>query len=286
MTRNKATAIGCVTIAFWSLLAVLSVLAIPVPPFLLNALSFGIGGIAGLIWIAVAGRFHLLRGIPLSAILFGTAGLFGYHALYFFAMRMAPPAEAGLVNYLWPLLIVLFSGLLPGERLRRGHLIGAGLAFVGVAVIILGKGSSELSGRAVIGLALALLAAFVWATYSTGSRRMAAVPTEAVAIYCVLTALLSVVCHLLWEDTLWPLSSGGWIAIVVMGLGPVGLAFYTWDVGMKHGNIQLLGVISYAAPLFSTLALVIGGAASLTPSIGLAALLITIGAAIAARAGR
>lgn len=283
MTREKATAIGCITIGLWSLLAVLTVYAVPVPPLLLNALTFGIGGVVGVIWIAARGRLGLLKTLGWRSIAFGTAGLFGYHALYFSAIRLAPPAEAGLINYLWPLLIVLFSGLLPGERLSKRHLMGAGLAFCGVAITISTSTSGDLGQGAYLGLGLAFLAAFVWAIYSVGSRRMPDVPTEAVALYCLATALLSVLCHLAWEATVWPQTPIAWGAILALGLGPVGLAFYTWDIGMKQGNIQLLGVLSYAAPLLSTLCLVMGGVTVLTPAIGVAALLITLGALLAAK---
>lgn len=284
MTRNRATGIGAITIILWSLLAVLTVYAVPVPPLLLNALTFGIGGVVGLAWIAARGRLGVLQALGWRSLAFGTAGLFGYHALYFSAIRLAPPAEAGLVNYLWPLLVVLFSGLLPGEHLRKGHLIGAGLAFVGVAIMIAGSASGDLGYGAFLGLGLAFVAAFVWALYSVGARRMPNVPTEAVALYCLATAVLSVLCHLLWEDTLWPQTPLAWGAIFALGLGPVGIAFYTWDIGMKQGDIQLLGVMAYAAPLLSTICLVVGGVTVLTPAIGVSALMITLGALLAARA--
>ena len=68
----------------------------------------------------------------------GVGGLFGYHALYFLALRFAPPAEAGLLNYLWPLLIVLFSSFLPGERLAVHHVIGAVAGLAGTVLLLTG----------------------------------------------------------------------------------------------------------------------------------------------------
>ncbi|MBK5927399.1 DMT family transporter, partial [Rhodobaculum claviforme] len=136
MTRTRATAVGFGAVLLWALLALLTVGSAPVPPLMLNALCFGLGGVVGLVWAAARGRLGLLRTVPLRVLVFGTAGLFGYHALYFSALRLAPPAEAGLIAYLWPLLIVVFSGLLPGERLRPGHVLGAVLAFGGAAVIL------------------------------------------------------------------------------------------------------------------------------------------------------
>ncbi|MCA0204082.1 MAG: DMT family transporter [Proteobacteria bacterium] len=283
MGRRKATLVGFSAVALWALLALFTVATAPVPPFLLTALTFGIGGGVGLVWVLATGSIAKLRAVPLSAYAFGTAGLFGYHFLYFTALRLAPAAEAGLICYLWPLFIVLFSGLLPGETLRPGHVAGALLAFAGAALIVAG-GIGAVSG-AMAGYAVAFVAALTWAGYSLGSRRLAGVPTEAVAVTCLATALLSALAHWGLETTRWPDSTGGWLAILALGLGPVGLAFYTWDIGVKGGDIQLLGTASYAAPLLSTLALVLAGMAPASLSLALAALVITGGAALAARAG-
>jgi drug/metabolite transporter (DMT)-like permease len=283
MTKATATLTGFVAVLLWSLLALLTVRTAPVPPFLLNALTFAIGGTVGLVWVALTGGMGQLARVPLKIYLFGTAGLFGYHALYFSALRMAPAAEAGLIAYLWPLLIVLFSGLLPGERLLPGHFVGGLIAFAGAALIVTAGGT----GFAVAnlpGYGLAFLCALTWAVYSVVSRRFGAVPTASVTVFCMATAALSLIVHVAVEESVWPAGPAGWLAVAGLGLGPVGLAFFVWDVGVKRGDIQLLGVASYAAPLLSTLALVLGGVATLSWTLGLAAVLIAGGAALAATA--
>lgn len=287
MTRARATLTGFGAVLLWALLALLTVRTAPVPPLLLNALTFGIAAGVGLLWGAATGTLWELRRIPWGVHAFGVAGLFGYHLLYFSALRLAPPAEAGLIAYLWPLFIVLLSGLLPGERLRRGHLAGGALAFAGAALIVLGRGGEAApSVNAPLGLVLAFGCAVTWAVYSVVSRRLGQWPTVGVTVYCAGTAALSLAAHLLLEETAWPATAGGWAAVAALGLGPVGLAFFLWDLGVKRGDIQLLGVASYAAPLLSTLALVAGGEAEATWGLGLAALLIAGGAALAARPGR
>lgn len=281
MTKGKATLIGSTAILMWSLLALFTIGSAPVPPLLLNAMCFGIGGLIGLVWTARQG-FGVLRGVSWKVYAFGTIGLFGYHFLYFTAFRLSPTAETGLIAYLWPLIIVLMSGLLPGERLRAQHVAGAVIAFAGAAVIVLGR-AGQTSGSA-LGMGLAFICALTWAGYSVLSRRLGAVPTQSVTVYCLATAVLSVVSHLVLEDTVWPEGPTAWAAVLALGIGPVGAAFFTWDIGMKRGDIQLLGVASYAAPLLSTLALVLAGIATPTWTIALAAVLITGGAALAARA--
>ena len=279
MSRNRATMIGFSAVLMWSFLALFTIGSAPVPPFLLNALCFAIGGGIGLIWTARRG-FGVLRGVSWRVYAFGSLALFGYHALYFTAFRLAPSAETGLIAYLWPLFIVLLSGLLPGERLGLLHVLGALMAFAGAALIVLQRSPS--GGASAAGLGLAFLCALAWAGYSVGSKRLGAVPTESVTVFCLVTALLSLGVHLAIEPTLLPIGAFGWFSVLALGLGPVGLAFFTWDIGMKRGDIQLLGVASYAAPLLSTLALVAAGIAEPSVAILAAAVLITAGAALAA----
>tara|TARA_R110002049_G_scaffold29972_3_gene102056 strand:- start:5108 stop:5977 length:870 start_codon:yes stop_codon:yes gene_type:complete len=283
MTRQTATATGFIAVLLWALLALFTVGSAPTPPLLLNTLCFAIGGTLGLIWAAASGTLHRLRSVPLRVYVFGTLGLFGYHALYFSALRLAPAAEAGLIAYLWPLLIVIFSGLLPGEVLRRGHIIGALIGFVGAALIITG-GAGGFSTAYLPGYGLALLCALTWASYSVLSRRIGTAPTASVAVFCLASAALSLPLHLMFENTHLPDTALGWAAIVGLGLGPVGLAFFVWDIGVKQGDIQLLGTASYAAPLLSTLVLVSSGVTAPSMTLLWATLLITGGAYIAARA--
>ncbi|MTI03028.1 DMT family transporter [Roseibium sp. RKSG952] len=284
MTKTRATAIGFVAVLLWSLLALFTVGSAPTPPLLLNAICFSIGGTLGMVWTYASGGLSQLRDINWKIYLFGAVGLFGYHALYFSALRMAPAAEAGLIAYLWPLLIVLLSGLLPGESLRIGHLIGACLGFSGAALIITGGGSAGFQLDHLPGYALALLCALTWSGYSVLSRRLGETPTSSVAVFCVVTAIASWMLHFALEETIWPETTIAWASTLALGLGPVGLAFYVWDIGVKRGDIQMLGTSSYAAPLLSTLVLVLAGIAMPSWSLAIAALLITGGAIIAARA--
>lgn len=284
MSKTRATILGSMAILMWSLLALLTVKTAPVPAFQLTALTFAIGAFVGALWLYTSGDLMNFRQINWKVYAFGTCGLFGYHFFYFTALRLAPAAEAGLIAYLWPLLIVLLSGFLPGERLRFGHIVGALIGFLGAALIILQNGVN-FDSDAAIGYIVALICALFWSVYSVLSRRLGETPTTSVVIFCIATAFLSWIAHLALEDTKWPENYVGWLSIVGLGLGPVGLAFFVWDIGMKKGDIQLLGVASYAAPLLSTFALVVMGIAPLTWVLGLATILISFGAIIAARAG-
>jgi drug/metabolite transporter (DMT)-like permease len=281
--RSRATLIGLTAVLMWSLLGLFTAGSGAVPPFLLNGLCFGISGLGATAWLAWSGRGLGALRQPARVWLVGTGGLFGFHALYFTALRNAPPVEANLINYLWPLLIVLLSGLLPGEKLKVHHVAGVMLGFVGAGLLVTGGGGLSLSADNALGYAAALASAFTWSAYSVISRRMAAVPTEAVAGFCLATAVLSLVAHGLFETTVWPATGFQWSMVLLLAAFPVGLAFFVWDHGVKRGDIQVLGAAAYAAPVLSTLTLVAAGYGALTMTTGLACLLVTGGAMLAAK---
>jgi len=283
MTSRAATLTGFAAVLMWSLLALLTAASGRVPPFQLAAMTFAIGGLLGAAsWTFRRDAFSALRQ-PLAVWALGIFGLFGYHALYFMALRLAPPAESGLINYLWPLLIVLFSAFLPGERLKAHHVAGALVGLIGTIVLVAGRAQLGVAPEFIPGYCAALVAAFVWAIYSVLSRRFKAVPTDAVVGFCLVTAVLAAICHLLFEQTVWPETATQWLAVLALGLGPVGAAFYVWDIGMKRGDIRILGAASYAAPVLSTLCLVLAGFAAPTLSLVVAAVLIAVGGLLAAK---
>lgn len=281
MARRTATLLGFGAVLLWAFLALFTVGTAPVPPFQLNAMTFAIAAMAGLVWTAATGRMSALRQVSPHVVAFGTAGLFGYHALYFSALRLAPAAEASLIAYLWPLFIVLLSGALLKVPLRAGHVLGAMLGLAGAGLAM--SGGVGLKGEAAPGYALAFLCALTWSLYSVLSRRLGKVPTEAVTLYCAATAVLSVPMHLLFEVTAYPTGTG-WLALLGLGLGPVGLAFFLWDIGVKHGDIRILGTASYAAPVLSIVILIATGHAPANARIALAVVMITAAAVVAIRA--
>ncbi len=281
-SRSLATLIGLGAIAMWAALGLMTAASGRVPAFQMNAMAFGISGTVASLWLAATGRLGVLRQ-PAKVWALGVGGLFGFHALYFTSLRLAPPVEANLVNYTWPLLIVVFSGLLPGERLKAHHVVGALLGLLGAAAIVTKGRGLDIDPAHVGGYLAACASALTWAGYSILSRRMGGVPTATVAGFCLATAALSAVCHLAFEVTVWPQGPLQWAAVVGLGLFPVGLAFFVWDHGVKHGDIQVLGAASYLSPLFSTLLLILAGWGSFTAPVGFAAIAITAGALIASK---
>jgi drug/metabolite transporter (DMT)-like permease len=278
-----ATLTGFLAIAMWALLALLTDLAGDIPAFQLTAMTFGIAALGGVVsWAFRSDAWKALR-LPPVAWAVGVGGLFGYHFFYFTALANAPTVDASLIAYLWPLFIVLGSALMPGETLKWHHVAGALLGLAGAGLIVTKGGAVSFDGHYAFGYLMAFGCALLWSAYSLLSRRLSSIPTDAVTGFCAATALLAFTCHLAFESTVWPTGATQWAAVALLGLLPVGAAFFAWDYGVKRGNIQSLGAASYASPLLSTVVLVLAGKAEFTTPVVLACLLITFGAVLASK---
>ncbi|WP_427914400.1 DMT family transporter [Ramlibacter sp. MMS24-I3-19] len=266
-------------IALWASLASLGLLLGHVPPFLLTGLALVIGSVPA--W-PLARRWT----VPPGTLALGIYGLFGYHLLLFIGLRHAPAVEANLVNYLWPLLIVVLApAILPGLRLRAAHVLAAVVGFAGAALAIVGAstGGGVRAGWS-WGYLPALGAALAWSTYSLGTRRVRAFPTAAIGLFGLVSGLLALACHWLLEPAV-ALTGRDWALLAAMGLGPLGAAFFLWDKALKTGDPRQIGVLSYITPLASTLLLLLVSGRALTWSIALAAALIIVAAVVGTRTG-
>jgi drug/metabolite transporter (DMT)-like permease len=273
-------------IALWASLAALGVTLQHVPPFLLTGLALLIGSVPA--WPALPGLLRQGK-LPISTLALGIYGLFGFHFLLFVSLRLAPPVQANLINYLWPLLIVVMAPLFLHElTLKPLHLVAAAMGFAGAALAILGSADvSADGGRWHWGYLLALASAFVWASYSLLTRRVAAFPTSAIGLFGLVSGLLSLLCHLVLESTapsFSALAPRDWWLLTLLGLGPLGAAFFLWDAALKRGDARQIGVLSYLTPLGSTALLVLVSGQPWRWSIAAAAVLIIGAALISTRA--
>ena len=273
-TNRSALLLALGAIALWGTLAPLGVSLQHVPPFILTGVGLLVGSLIGL---PLSGWKLSAWKVPLPTLALGVYGLFGFHFLLFIALRHAPPVQANLVNYLWPLGIVLMAPIfLPGLKLRPLHVVAALVGFAGAALAILG-GRNVQAGFA-WGYIPAMCSAFVWASYSLLSRRVPPFPNAAIGLFGLVSGLLSLLCHALLESPV-ELGVNDWGLLVALGLGPLGGAFYFWDAALKRGDPRQIGILSFLTPLLSTLALLWVRAEMPSASIVAAAVMI-VGAAV------
>ena len=279
LIKMQANLYALGAIALWASLASLGVSLTHIPPFLLTGIALIIGSLPA--WPFVLRDPSQWR-IPLRTLALGVYGLFAYHFLLFIALRHAPPVEANLVNYLWPLFIVVLSPVvLPGVALRLPHVLAALLGFAGAAIAI--AGGRELSGMLAWGYVPALAAAFIWATYSLLTKRVAAFPTTAIGLFGLMSGALSLLCHAVLEPAV-ALQPRDWALLAVLGLGPLGASFFMWDKALKLGDARQIGILSYITPLASTGLLIVVSGRPFTWSIALATVMIISAAVMGMRA--
>jgi len=282
LLTHRATLIGSTAIILWGTLALFTQLTGgQIPPFQLLAMTFSIAFILMLLRWLKQGHVGLqYLNQPPQLWLLGIGAYFLFHLCYFIAAARAPVVEVSMLASLWPLLLVLFNALLPGERLYMRHLTGATIALTGCWVL-LSKGGGSFSADYVIGYVSALCAALIWATFSACSRLFRQVTVDVTGWFCAGTALLALCCHLYWETTVWPQTLSHWAGIVGLGIGPMGFAFFAWDHGVKHGNLPLLAVCAFFTPLISALLLVLSGEAEANWHLAISCLMIVSGALLA-----
>ena len=279
-----ATILALTAILVWSSLAILNTRVNHLPPLLAVGVALCVGGFAGL------PRVREWK-VPLRTFLVGVGGIFGYHALLFAAFRMAPAVEVNLVNYLWPLLIVVLSpAFLPGFALRPRHLLGALLGFAGAGLVVAGGGRLGFAASSLPGYLLAAAAAFAWAAYSLLTKRLPPFPTGAVGGFCLASGLLALGAYglglALRGEPAPALAAADWAWLAALGAGPMGGAFYAWDAALKRGDPRSIGALSYLTPLLSTFLLVALGGKAMSPNALVAMALIVSGAVAGSIGGR
>ncbi|WP_174875619.1 DMT family transporter [Vogesella oryzae] len=258
-------------ILLWATLASLGVFTQRLPPFLVTAIALGIGSLLSI-------RHYRQWRVPFKVLATGVVGIFGYHALIFTAFRTAPPLEANLLNYLWPLLLVLLSPLFRLGNLQWQHLVASIAGFCG-AVLIVTQGKLQVPATLPSGYLFAIAAALTWSCYSLLLRKLPSFPNSVVGFFCLLSAILAGICHCLFEPSVTP-NTSEWLALLIIGIGPLGMAFFLWDKAMKQADPRQVGVLAYLTPLLSTLLLALSGLGEMTSTSWLAGALILGGATI------
>jgi drug/metabolite transporter (DMT)-like permease len=260
-------------ILLWSSLALVVSRLGHLPAILMTGIALSIGGLLGLV------RLKEWR-VPPRTLLVGTGGIFGYHVMLFTAFRLAPIVEANLINYLWPLLIVLLTPvILPGFGLRARHVAGAVMGLAGAALIVT-RGSIHPDLSALPGYLLAAAAAVTWAVYSLLTKRLPAFGSGAVGAFCLAAGVLSLATYFAVPGNpgLGVVQAGDWPLLLLLGVGPMGAAFFLWDAALKKGDPRIIGSLSYLTPLLSTLALTLVGGRGMSLLAGAAMVLIVAGA--------
>ncbi len=249
MDRKKLSLIlALITICLWGSLATFGNLLLHLPPFYILGVTFLIGSIPG--FFKPKEMFP-----PWRTLIWGVFGYFGYHFCLFYAFRFAPPLEANLINYLWPVILVLFGPLFFKEsKLKFYHILGGLFSIAGCFILVAGF-NFDFKKENFFGYFLALTAAFIWPIYSLGKKKLPSNSVWSIGSFCLISGLLCLVTHVIIEPRVVLQWHDAW-KLIIMGIGPFGLAFYTWDIALKFGDSRVIGALAYLTPVLSTLGLV------------------------------
>lgn len=260
----------------WSFAALLAVEVESIPTFEILSVALTVSFLATSAWLTYSGRWGLIAKQPLTIWIPGIIGVFFNDLAYFTAFKYAPAAQVDIINYLWPMLIVLMSGILPQHSLKKNHLIAVGLGFIGASLAIwstFAEGSFHISH--LLGYFLALLSAFSWSFYVVCSMRPNnKAPVEMIGMFCGVGALFAIVMHSFFETTMW-LGPRDIATLLLIGATTCGAAYYFWINGIQHGNSKRLTILSYWVPLASIFILICQGKAECSPLIVVSGCLIT-----------
>jgi drug/metabolite transporter (DMT)-like permease len=277
--RADFLALGAILL--WATLATLVTVLSEIPPLLLTGIGLVIGSVISL---PLSGFKLSAWKIPLKTLLVGVYGLFGYHLMLFVALQTAPAVEANLVNYLWPLLIVVLAPLFTKSlKLRPRHIIAASAGFTGAAIATTSTSLADLSFDFDTGYLFALAAAIIWATYSLMTTKLPPFPTSAIGLFGLVAGVLAIAAHLLLEEAA-VISESDWWLLVLLGLGPLGASFYCWDAALKIGDPRRIGLLAFMTPVLSTVLLLLISGRTLSWQLAIATALIVGGAVLGSRA--
>jgi len=268
------TCVGALAIPLWATWPALALRTLEMPAFECLTIAFLFGSIAlGCARRSTdtgasqnASQAPWPSWIPAIACALGLCGSNAFHIL---ATHHIPAAEANLISYLWPVMIVGIGAMLGLFRLRPRQIVGLVLGFAG-AMILTGGGAIALSFE---GIALALLSGVSWALYCVFRLMWKGAGGPVLARGCALSTGLCFGMHLLLEPTVIP-SAGGLAAAAAVGIVPLAFGNLLWDEGFRRGDSQLLAVMAYATPLCSALFLTVIGLESFTWTLGMGALVI------------
>lgn len=282
--RNSAalgTAGGFASVLIWSLTAPVMATAVGVDPFLYVALGDGVGALAFVVMWIIRRHNPLpeLRRVPLWFYLLGFVGIGLHNLTWVAALQQAPPLEATLIIYTWPLLVIVFTTISLRQRLKWYHMAAGALGLCGIAALMMGRGLELGALSFTSGHLWALVCALTWSVFSAVAARHTYLSSNFLGVVLLLSALFS--------GSVWVMIQGAPPApassLWIVGVASVffALSYASWDYGMKHGDAQLIGVLSFITPVLSAVYLVLLGKAEMTVYLLAALMLVVAGIGIA-----
>ncbi|MFQ3306937.1 MAG: drug/metabolite transporter (DMT)-like permease [Candidatus Midichloriaceae bacterium] len=258
----KYTLIGSLSLLFWAISATFVVTLKHIPTYEMLSFVFFIGLIFCILYNSTFNHWNKLKNHPPYIWICGIIGICGNEIFFVFSFKNAPAAHADLINYLWPILVILFTPLLPKEKFNVKYIISAVIAFIAVIILIIEQNDitslTEIKHEYLIGYLCAFCAALFWTVYTLVSKFYGKLTPEMIVVYCGFGFIISTSLHIYFENFVIP-TAFDFLILFLMGVGTHCFAYFFWDLGIKKGDIKLLTILSYASPIISISILILLG---------------------------
>ena len=277
LTGNRC---GYIAVLLWSFSALFINWTEQIPPFLMAAWTSIVGfSIFGSLWLIKPQKFKIALHQKWQIWGLFFLSIVVYRGFYLAGLKFAPVIESNLLNYLWPIFIVLLGAAYGHIKLHLPIILGTALCFLGVLIMGLQKKTGVISFEA--GHIFALIGALTWAAYSILTRRFPYAPTETMGFMHFAAIVIFGLLHMIFEAPVnfSHVSIRAWAGIIGWGLS-ISIAYKLWDFAMSQGEQDKVAAAAYFTPLLSTFWLVIIGKVPMSIGLLLSAALILGGSAL------
>ena len=205
--------------------------------------------------ITIQKKWHLLKSITRKEWgLFAITGMLspaGYYLILFKAYDLLPAQIAQSINYSWAIVLTLLLALVTKERIPLLKYIGMAISLGGVALISLGSDTIVGVKLSILGLLLAFISAFVWASFWILNKKSEHIDNILALFISFFFGSLFLLVGLLFIDVQL-YSSKGLLSAIYVGLFEMVIPFIFFGLALKKtDNPALINQLCYLSPFIS-----------------------------------
>ena len=180
----------------------------------------------------------------------GFLGLFMYSALYYYGLAQLTSQEACIVNYLWPIMLVMFSVIILKEKITLAKCIAMCCSFLGIVILSTGSGNT-VSGNATLGIISCIVAAACYGLFSVLNKKADYDQNIAMMVIWFVVAVCAAILGSVIEE--WkPIAGMQWFGMIWLGVIVDAVAYLLWALALKGvNNTAKIANLAYLTPFLS-----------------------------------
>jgi len=190
-------------------------------------------------------------------LLFGLGFLdFLYYLLLYYGYKEANGLEVLVIQYMWPIFIVILSLFILKETLTKNKLLSVIFGFIGVSIVVTKGDFTQLNFTNVDVLLIVMLGAIVFALFSVLSKKVTTNLTNAVMVYFFSAILFSYITMSMFSTFIFP-SSKEWFSIIVNGVFLNGVSYLFWIKALQSMDASKVAPYIFITPILSAFFLIL-----------------------------